>query len=304
MNVPSSKILCQVVAGVLVSLLLITSPGIRLPGLDSQADQYFAMSIQQATVAYATCRVVNGSVSVLKESDLQLQPAGVGLSLAIGQALDPIDDMVERASDVLVTSITSLGLQKLIYEMAVTQVPGLLGVLLLMLSFSLFFSSRRVLHFQRGCVHLMILFLVARMCLPLSSLANDFLNDQFFEPEITAAQKELALGVEALGTMLEVTLPEIDGLRGTVDNSVAFVKIKAVEFKEGLGALVVNAGNLVDNLIKLTFLYIGIFLVQVILLPLAVFWLMLKLLNLLFKPLHPLNGIPHLHSPQTNSTES
>lgn len=292
----SKKTLISFATGVLVSVLLMTSPKVTLPGLDEQADHFFKSAIRQATVAYATCRVVNGSVSVLKESDLQLEPAGVGVSLAIGQALDPIDDMVERASDVLVVSITSLGLQKLIYEMAVTLVPVLLGVLLLILSASLLVSSDRLYSLQRGFVHLMVLLLVARLCLPFSSLANQFLNHQFFEPGITAAQKELALGVEALETMMEFSLPEIDGLRGTIDNSVVFVKTKAVEFKDGLGSVVTNAGNLVENLLTLTFLYVGIFLVQVILLPLAVFWLMMKLLNLFLRPSLQVHGIPHVHS--------
>jgi len=70
-------------------------------------DAYFREAITKAGVAYATCRVLNASVSIVKDSSLQLEPAGVGISLAVGQALDPIDDMTERLSDVLVTAITS-----------------------------------------------------------------------------------------------------------------------------------------------------------------------------------------------------
>jgi hypothetical protein len=54
-------------------------------------------------LTYATCRVINASVSIVKESSLQLEPAGVGISLAVGQALDPIDDMAAGPSELQLT---------------------------------------------------------------------------------------------------------------------------------------------------------------------------------------------------------
>ena len=285
MKIPPKNRIPQSVVGILTAVLLMVSSHLRLPALDDQADEFFSTAIAQATVAYATCRVVNGSVSVLKESDFQLQPAGVGVSLAIGQALDPIDDMVERASDVLVMSITSLGLQKLIYEISVRFVPFLLGVLLLLFSCLALFQNPKLTRLQTLLCQLMLLFLVARLCLPISAGANRILDRDFFQPRIEEARKELAVGTQEVSSLMELTLPEIDGLRGTMNNSVSFVKTKSVEFREGLGSVVANAGNLVENLLSLTFLYVGVFLVQVILLPVSVIWLLIKLANSFFRPL-------------------
>jgi hypothetical protein len=287
---PSRQLLGLSVIGILLSVLLITSPNLRVPPLDEQADSFFRGSIGQATLAYATCRVINGSVSVLKESDLQLQPTGVGVSLAVGQALDPIDDMVERASDVLVMSITSLGLQKLVYEMSVALAPGLLGGLLLILSVSLWIPHPRLRPVQRTGVQVLLILLIARFCLPLSSMANAYVNRNFFQPQIEETRKGLALGVSELKELQEFTLPEIDGLRGTLDNSVAFVKTKSVAFKEGLIAVTTHAGEVVESLLTLTFLYIGVFLIQVILLPAGVLWILLKLSNSLFVPRRQAEG--------------
>jgi len=243
MKINSRKRVLQSLVGILTAVLLMVSSHLRLPALDDQADEFFSTAIAQATVAYATCRVVNGSVSVLKESDFQLQPAGVGVSLAIGQALDPIDDMVERASDVLVMSITSLGLQKLIYEISVRFVPFLLGVLLLLFFCLALFQNPKLTRLQTLLCQLMLLFLVARLCLPISAGANRVLDRDFFQPRIEEARKELAVGTQEVSSLMELTLPEIDGLRGTMNNSVSFVKTKSVEFREGLGSVVANAGN-------------------------------------------------------------
>jgi len=41
-------------------------------------------------------------------------------------------------------------------------------------------------------------------------------------------------------------------------------------------------GAIVNNLLKLTWLYAGIFFIQVITLPMMMFWLLLKFVNALF----------------------
>ena len=69
--------------GVVVAILLFFSSGLKLPVLDTMTDAYFREAITKAGVAYATCRVINASVSIIKDSSLQLEPAGVGVSLAL-----------------------------------------------------------------------------------------------------------------------------------------------------------------------------------------------------------------------------
>lgn len=264
-----------------MGLLLLFSPNLTVPGLDEQADEYFSQSITKAGVAYATCRVMNGSISVLQESQLQVEPAGIGLSIAVGQALDPINDMIERTSNVLVTSITSLGVQKLVYEISVSIVPRMLGSLLLLFSLLILIPGVRFRTFQMQLAKMMILLLIARLCLPLSALANTYLSTNYIEPEINSARTELALGSAQLDRFTEFTLPEVDGFKKTMENSAVFIKRKSLEFKETFISLTTHAGAIVENLLALTFLYIGLFLVQVILLPLLMFWGMAKTANAL-----------------------
>ena len=118
--------------------------GLKVPGLDTTADTYFQDAITKAGLAYATIRTINASVSIIKESTVQLEPAGVGLSLAVGQVLDPIDDMTERLSHVLVTAIVSLGVQKLCYEIGVTLVPSFFAVGLLAISLLIWVEHPRI----------------------------------------------------------------------------------------------------------------------------------------------------------------
>ena len=268
--------------GILVSILLSLSSGVQIPVIDSTADEYFRDSITKAGTSYGVCRVINATVSVIKESSLELEPAGIGLSLAVGQIVDPINDMVERLSNVLVLSITSLGVQELVYEISLTLVPPILAFFLFILSVLLWFRNERVFKLQKIVLNVLILVSIARFCLPISSLANEFLQETFFEDKIIVANEKLAAGTADLHSLKDVHLPKYDGVIGTIENSASYLKQKSIEFKKTIATTIENKGLIIENLLKLTFLYFGIFVIQVLVLPLLIFWFLTKIVNALF----------------------
>ncbi len=277
----ANKKIIKCAAGVIIAIILFFSAGLRLPFPDNMTDAYFEEAITEAGLAYATCRVINASVSIIKESNLELEPAGIGISLALGQALDPVDDMTERLSDVIVTAITSLGLQKLIYEISVSVAPPLIGACLFILSVLIWIKNPRMGRFHEIVMKFAMIIIIGRFCLPISSVINNFLHENYFADKIENARKELALGSADIDKLKNFSLPRINGILGTIENSASFIKQKSVEFKKALVSMVNNMGSIIENLLKLTFLYVGIFLIQVIILPLFVFWFLLKIINCL-----------------------
>ncbi len=275
--------LLKSIVGIFAALFLFLSSSIKIPFIDTQTDTYFNESITKAGVAYASCRIINASVSVIQNSTLELEPAGVGVSVAVGQVLDPIDDMTERLSDVLVTAIVSLGVQKLAYEISIWFAPSLAAILLLLFSILVWFKNERILILQRGVIRLILFIVVVRFCLPISSLTNDLIHKHFFEERIEQANQQLEIGSAELDKFKDFSLPKIDGFMGTIENSAVFLAQKSKEFKNALTKTVNNMGNMIENLLKLTFLYVGLFIIQVIILPLLSFWGMIKLANNLFQ---------------------
>jgi len=267
--------------GILIATALFFLPITKIPLLDTKTDTYFNEAITKAGLAYATCRAINASVSVVKDSTLQLEPAGVGVSLAVGQVLDPIDDMTERLSSVLVTAITSLGVQKLSYEIAVSLAPQLFAVFLLILSLLIWFNNERVTALQRITTRILIPIAVLRFCLPVSSIANDYIYKNYFSEQISITNQELTVSGKIFDQFGDIVVPEATGFWGTIENSTSFIKKVSVDFKNALQASVTGMGDIIANLLKLTFLYVGIFLIQVIILPLLIFWFFIRVANLL-----------------------
>jgi len=190
--------------------------------------------------------------------------------------------MTERLSDVLVMAITSLGVQKLAYEISVSLVPPILSMFLIALSIMIWFENERLNSFQKIIMRFLLLIVIARFCLPISSMANEFVHKHFFADQISGANKELATGIVELDKLKDFSLPEIDGVLGTIKNSTSFLQRKSIEFKNAIVATVSNMGAIIENLLKLTFLYVGFFLIQVIILPLLSFWFLVKIINSFF----------------------
>ena len=267
------------VAGIVLSLVLFFSSGAQLPVLDSNADAYFKDSITKAGVSYGVSRVINATVSVIQESRLELEPAGIGMSLAVGQVVDPINDLVERLANVLVMSIVSLGVQELAYEISITIVPQIIAVLLIILSLLVWFKNERVFLLRKVMVNALVIVTIARFCLPLSSMANEFLQGAFFDAKIMEANEKLTASTSELNKMDDIVIPKADGFIGTIGNSATYLKEKSVDFKNTIQIVMENRGVIVENLLRLTFLYLGIFVIQVLVLPLLIFWILLRVIN-------------------------
>lgn len=279
--------LAKLVLLTLAVLSLVFQPRLTIPHLDKKADHYFSKSMTEAGLAYGVCRVINGSVSVIKESQIQVEPAGIGVTLAAGQVLDPLDDMTERASDILVTAIVALGIQKIAYELSVALTPLLfssIAILFVVTSLIPKTSSRRI---SALMLNGLIFIAIARLCLPVSALVSDSLNTHYFHPQITQAQEDLALSAPNIDAFNNVSMPEVDGVMGTVKNGFSFVADKSAAMKLELDKMVSNLSSMTSNLVKISYLYATLFIIQVILLPLGSFWIFTTIARTLFAPKQP-----------------
>lgn len=267
---------------VAAAVALIINPGQRLPYLDSKTDDYFSDAMTKAGTAYGICRLMNATVSVIKESHVQLEPAGLGISIAAGQALDPLDDMTERASDILVTAIISLGIQKIAYELSVKLAPLLLGASMMVFAVILPIKGERATIYRNALARLIIIFVAVRLCLPVSALISSYLDHHYFSPEIQAVENNLKGVSPDIMQLEDIDSLKFEGVFGTIKNGFAYTSKIWGNLRVAFDDLKNNLGNIITNLLKLSYLYLALFLMQVIILPIGTFWLLSRLINTLF----------------------
>ena len=79
-------------------------------------------SITGAFTIYGIARALNAAISMLQGTDISV----VVVSVSIGELLDPINDLIERFSWIVMMAIASLGIQKVLLSVVVSKAANLL----------------------------------------------------------------------------------------------------------------------------------------------------------------------------------
>ncbi len=184
---PESKNYTRKIIISILAVLLITAAAFGV--LDKQGENYVNASLTRAIVAFGISRSINGVISVAQGTELSLQPAGVGLNLAPGQVLDPINDLIERFSTVMLFSASSLGIQKLVLDVVSGYIFMVISGIILLLLLLNEWRSKKFLPawFNRA----LIIFLVIRLSVPVMSIASEGFYQVFLKANYERSIQEL-----------------------------------------------------------------------------------------------------------------
>jgi hypothetical protein len=109
---PAARAALQMLAAAAVLLVF-------APVADSHGDAYLEATFARTLAALAATRGLDSAISLAQSSEVSFS-FGPGGSLGIGQALDPINDLVEQYGALLLTSTTALGVQRLAMQIGRT----------------------------------------------------------------------------------------------------------------------------------------------------------------------------------------
>jgi len=87
-----------------------------LAPLDSSASQHAEAGLKRALASFATARALNAVISVVQGTEVAVQPIGVGVVLTPGQVLDPVNDLVEQFSSLMLTASVAFGVQLMLIK--------------------------------------------------------------------------------------------------------------------------------------------------------------------------------------------
>jgi len=162
--------------------------------IDNSSQSQLDSALTRAMIGFGLARTLNGVISVAQGTEFAVQPAGVGVNFSPGEILDPINDLVERFSWVMLLATSSLGVQKILLE-----VSSWAGISVLLGGAGLFFLLTRMRNSSMARMadiagKLLLVMLLIRFLIPVGALANDWVYKQFLQPkyEESSAQLEIA----------------------------------------------------------------------------------------------------------------
>ncbi len=242
--------------------------------MDQLGSQYIDSAFKRALVGFAIARGLNGVISVAQGTEIAIQPAGVGINFTPGQILDPVNDLVERFSWLMLLASSSLGVQKILLAMS-----GWVGLSILLALAGGFFLLTQWTRISAGGIvnrlatQLFLCVLLLRFLMPLVALGNEWFYQQFLAEQYQQSSEQLENVREKIGAindevMQDNHVEESSGALIDKARQLYHSAVKQVDFKRRLEDYKAAVQDIAENAINL----IVVFSMQTVVLPLLFLW--------------------------------
>ena len=246
-----------------------------LARVDQGAQRYYDRTLTHALGTYAAARGLNAVISVVQGSDVAVSPAGVGVRVAAGEILDPLNDLIERFSWVVLAAATSLGIQKILLTIFSWAGMRLLLPLAALVGLGAALWPRRYGRASAMAVQLLMAAMALRYLLPVTALATDRIDRLFLNDK--SEQASISLTVAA-GAAEAPEMPHGEAGDVTLAGKIKqfFQNIgEAAQLERRISLLKTSVTGLIDKIIDL----IVIFALKTLIIPLLILWVLGRLLK-------------------------
>ncbi len=250
--------------------------------IDDTGRRYADEAFSRALITFAIARTLNGVISVAQCTEVAIEPGGVGVNFTVGQVLDPINDLVERFSAVMLIATSSLGLQNILLRMTTwwgTSLALILAVVFALVV--LWWPKLDQSTLKPLALRVLLVTVFLRFAVPILVIGSNLVFDTFLAAEQAAASQALDATRSEIEQINEnVTTPESDaGDQSVIERLGAMLdsSLDSLNIGNRLDRLRDRVSNVSEHIINL----IVIFLLQTIILPLVFLWLFVELLKLL-----------------------
>ncbi len=181
------------------------------PPIQSLAEAQVDAGLTRALISFASARTLNALISVLQGTELSMQPMGVGLTLTLGQALDPINDLVEQFSSLMLFASVAFGVQKALLAVGANWLVSLLVSAIAIVWAGLCLIKKSPFWLTR----LFLVLLMIRFAIPVVTIGSDFFYQQLLAEDYVEQQKS----IDAVSGEIAKAAPQLQA-NGSVDAKV------------------------------------------------------------------------------------
>lgn len=255
--------------------ILVVLAGAWLAPLDLPATQQIDAGLKRALISFTSARALNAVISVAQGTELSVQPAGVGATFAPGQLLDPVNDLVEQFSTLMLAASVAFGVQKLLIA-----IGGYWPLSLVLTVVVLAWTGQHLR--QRSAPvwlsRLLVVLLMLRFAVPIVTIGTDLVWQKFLDNDYQSSQRAIEdasreTSVRDPATVAEPATPSIvDKLKGWFSYNTD-VKARFNDMRQALE-------RITEQLIRL----IVVFMLQTLLMPLLLLWLLWWWARSIFEP--------------------
>ena len=228
--------------------------------LDIHGKELVDKSFKESVVVFGSAKALNAVISLAQGTEIDLP----FLTVAIGEVLDPINDLVEQFSLVMLASMVSLGIQKILINFVTTD-PYNFSLLfcIVVVNIWLFYRFKKDERARTLFFKITVILIFLRFAVPLMGVVNEYAYNHFVKQEYNIQQlnKDIIEVKENISKVTQNTIKkkEDDSFFGKITEKfdANYYDTKIDEYKDA-----------VDNSSEYIVALIIVFLFQTILLPL------------------------------------
>jgi hypothetical protein len=243
-----------------------------LAPLDAPAAGQVDAGLKRALISFASARALNAVISVAQGTELSVQPLGVGVTLTPGQLLDPVNDLIEKFSTLMLAASVAFGVQKALIAMG-----GWWAVSLVLSAVALGWAW---LYLRQRAIPVwlsraLVIMLMLRFAIPVVTLGSDLLWQKFLASDYQASQQ----GIDSTSTQAaKLAPPPVAQSQGMLDRMKSWLADNA-DVRARFEELKQAAEQATEHIIRL----IVVFLLQTLVIPLLLLWALYALARGVFE---------------------
>jgi hypothetical protein len=242
----------------LLPLLLVLLVGLTwLQPLDLLAQAHSEAGLKRSLTAFAAARGLNAVISVIQGTEVT-GGAFVNVTLALGQVLDPVNDLIEQFARLMLVVSVIFSAQLLLMKMGATWVVSLV---LTVLAAVWLWQRFRPAGSSPWLGRLLVALLLVRFVVPVAAITSELSYQAFMSEQFVVSQQAIESSTAALG-----------GAGGGADSTTRWWELRE-RLAEKIDELKADADRVVAHVIDLIVLFVMQTVVLPLLVLLAAWWL-------------------------------
>ena len=271
MKTTDPQLVQRIVLAVLVAIFVACA---WLAPLDSTANQQVDAGLKRALLSFATARALNAVISVAQGTEIAVEPGGLGVVFTPGQILDPVNDLVEQFSNLMLAASVAFGVQKVLLSIGAY---WLISLLLSMTALGWAFFYLRQQSAPVWLSRILVILLMTRFAIPVVTIGADMLFQKFMATDYRSSQQVIDTASGHLGNLNPpVAVPNES--QGMLEKFKGWLSQNG-DVKSRFERLKQTAEQAVEHMIKL----MVIFLLQTLVLPLLLLWALYSVVRRTFE---------------------
>ena len=259
----------------LAALLIFSWTGV----LDGAASRHVDDGLKRALATFATARLLNAGLSLAQGTQIAVSPFGLGMTLSVGQLLRPVNEVVAQFAQLMLAASVTFGAMKLLILIGAHWAVSFSLTLCVLVYAAFHWQGARRHGWIARVLATVVLF---RFAIPLVTAGSGLAFDTFLHNDYASSQAAITASTAEVDA-LSPSPPKSSVSPSVIDRIRDWASSSSDVVTRGYDRYRTVTSSLPEHIITM----IVVFLLQTLVLPLALLWGLIRVTRALLEPRRP-----------------